>query len=418
MIRRADTRRMLKRAEQFGCKVEAEEGAEESLAAGDYAFNFSGVSTPLDLPEYERERVTGTLTKTGVLKGVRSAMARATVELCGGAANTEPLWGRFLRAAGFVAQPVYKLACGVNEIPPGTFVFTAGNAKRFIVLPPYQNDEGPLYVTAATYGVASAAFVNGDVVTVGGAEGIEIDTVTAAGWCYRPRTDTVATDGTETFCDSLTIEHRIAGERRTVVGSRGKSITITAQHGQPVLMQVDFEGLPLGQYDGSSRWQWRAGDRVSGVTLPTAPPKMAIGSPLTFDDLTPTITNLQMTIANELAKRATVGEGIGSVIDCGYLPPRVSGRTVNISMDPLRTAQNIQDYTALLAAGVPVPLYISVGKLAGATAANGVVTLYVPKLQLKGNDDLAEREGFIANNVNGEATGDGDDEVYVSVIYS
>lgn len=101
--------KVLIRTAQIGIKREDTEGTEETLAAADYAGEFSEIDYSEDINEYTREGVHGSLSSRGVLKGQRVAQLSFRQEVAGGSATSKAKWLEALEAMGFEVAQLQKI---------------------------------------------------------------------------------------------------------------------------------------------------------------------------------------------------------------------------------------------------------------------------------------------------------------------
>ncbi|HZW05611.1 MAG TPA: hypothetical protein VFF65_00695, partial [Phycisphaerales bacterium] len=170
-----------------------------------------------------------------------------------------------------------------------------------------------------------------------------------------------------------------------------------------------------GELDGGGLWRFRAAAPLTGVTLPSAPPRLMAAQSAKLDGLSIGITTLQVAVNNTIADRATIGLGDSATVpDCGYGIPSIVARRVEVSGDPEMPVKATLDLVSRVAEGEEMPLDIEVGQLTGPSAANGVICVYAPRLQLTGELPMQQRNGLVACNLTGKCIGSGSDELYVA----
>jgi hypothetical protein len=227
----------------------------------------------------------------------------------------------------------------------------------------------------------------------------------AAGHAFIPTTEN------DSFVpESVTAEVRLSEQIHRAVGCRGNG-TFQLRHNEPLQLEFELEGLSVVDANQAPL----LGGRVANVPALPVAPRVAKGFPFLFDGMSPVATQLTVSLNNTLAQRATIGTGVGSAADSGYLPPRITDRNVTISCDPEQPPVATAEWYGRSLRGETFPMYIEVGL---PNDGNGMVVLYAPAVQLTGNQGPADRDGYVIRNLEGMATGDVDDELRIYHVFA
>lgn len=421
------------RSVQVLTKIEGTAGTAEPMTAAEAARNVSESSIdPGFTPgAYDRDVVTGTLTRLGQLKDpLRLMKPKFSEEAAGGAATTHAKWHDSLRMSGMRTVTVYKqvvATLAAAALAVGDIIAddpALGSATKVHRVMDYTDSGGvktvyymPVYTDRnAAFGVG--ATMNNLTTTANDATTHASTAAAAKGYGFICSEDTPDGSGGITATECGTVQIRKAGLLYTSAGTKG-SVTLNLSHGKPLMIDFNGGGLPVGEDDGSGNFQFVRGAPVTGVTLPSAAPKLMAGQTVTLGGVAVGLTSAQVAIANTISDRPTIGLGdSASAPGNGYGIPTITGRQVTVSCDPEAPAVGTLDLVAKVARGAEVVFYAKVGSLTGPSAANGAVVMYVPRLQLTGELPMAERDGLVSFSFTGSAVGDGNDEIFIAHIFA
>ena len=383
---------MLTRTRQFGIKLEATEGVEETLAAADFKGNFKEVSAPeYEAPAYERNLMRGSLSKDTVLKAARSLMVRVTMEAAGGSASVEMPWHDAIQACGFSKTNLKSLEVGTpsggtftpgdiigNNVAEGSatkkgiFVrFVAGSPNEILYIPTL----GTLADTDTIYNYATPQVS----VTIGSGA-----TPQNAGWAWR-----LMSENGSQIPPSATMQVRDGEQQHTGIGARGK-VTFRVRHNEPLLMEFEFQSPCKTAGDVIPEGGFMTGIAATGVA-----PVMGKNFPVTLDAFSPVLTELSVAIDNTLAKRPNLNTN--AISESGYMPTRITDRRINVTIDPEHPALATKKLLNDALTGATYRMYVQVGYFTPGAAA-GTLVLLGPRAQLSGDMRQGDREGIVVDN--------------------
>lgn len=405
---------MLNRTAQIGSKVESAEGTEEALTAAEFQGKIKETNHKYATGEYDREIEQGSLSKSPNLKGSNSLMISITEELVGGAASTVAPWHTRMRALGFEQLGVllFDTTSPSGSIVTGEIVTDtadpASATKRGRVL---ATDTNKLYIVS----LEGAAFADTETIYGQGAGGGNVDISgagAAAGYAFLP-----VSENSAQISDSITHERRLGGQKHTLVGGRGTG-GLSFRWDEPALLSSEITGVPLFDVTGGARTP-KAGSELA-VTPLTDPPAVCKGIGLGFREaggsvFTPIATELVLTFGNTVEQRQTIGAGLGSNYESGYLASRITDREITATVDPehILPAGGF-DFIDAMQRGETFELSAMLGL---PSDANGAISVFAPAAQLTGEYEPGDRNGITTSPLNVRLTGNDDDELVIGHLF-
>ena len=402
---------MLNRQQQIGLKVEATEGTEEALASANFSGERKQAGGSLEIGEYDRELLQGSLSKREMLKGGDLQTITFQEEMVGGGASTPAPWHTTLRGMGFAASALKEVdvssMANAAELKSGQVIgdnADQGSATKTGIFFYYSATAGKI-VYLPTLGVFADTdtFYNYTTTQAFG----DIDSAPAdIGYHFAPFSELEGQ-----LPDSVTVERRLGGQRHTVIGARGRG-SLSLKHKEPILIDAEFQGVPV--FKAADDRTPRLGSFITDVPAVGAPPRLSHGVPLVFRngdiEYSPVLTEMSIEIDNTLTPRATIGP---TPQDTAYLPTRITDRVLNASIDPehVLPAVDTLDWIKLLAEGATFEMSAQLGR-EGDT--NGIIIIFAPKAQLSGNFDPGDKDGITTAPMTMGFTGTNDDELRIA----
>lgn len=408
----------LKREGQFGIELQAAAGVAESLAAADYSQNSSDLSAGVKLPQYERSRYRGALSKDGPLGRAKMQTIQTTEELVGVAKTTGAsdalISHRIFRACGLKRQTAAVKVVDVGTVTVGSGSTadlvagrrigdnaTEGSATKTGMLVAYKaGSPGKLWYIPGT-----GTFADTDTIHVydAPAQSMPCDSAPAdAGYEFRPLTEGAAASN-----EFATVACVTAGNLFMASDAMG-DLEITANWNEPVKLKANFMGPFVPASVSSNPNTAATSSPIASVPVVGGALAVAIGVPYHIDRKFPVCTTFSLKLGNTVAERRAIGSGAAQ--NSGYAGARISERQVTFSMDPEKPALAGEDYLKKLAGRTTFPVAIQVGDPAD---ANGALVIFVPAAQLTGDYGEQERDGIVTVPLEGMATGTADDEVRI-----
>lgn len=401
---------MLTRNGQIGAKIEAVEGTEESLAAGDYSGNRKEQSHRDQHQAYKRDLQRGTLTQLPDLPSMYTGSISWTEEMVTGD-PTAPPWHNTIRGQGFKRT---NASAYTPTVAAGTFrvgqvvgnTITLGAATKVGRVTAIL-DSGALVIfrtLGADWTAAEDCYAYDGATT-------QAHATLAAGvpssYVLTPLTETDSS-----VPPSLTVNRILGGQRHTRIGARGTG-GITAKMGEPLLLQAEFHGVPV--YADAVARSPRLASYVTNVPALATPPAVVQSIPFILrkdanTTYTPILTELSLQFGNTLAPRGTISNV--DIQSSGYLPTRITGRNITASIDPEHVLPAAGfDFIGSLNAGTAFELQIEVGK---SSSPNGKITIYAPSVQLNGDYEPGDRDGVATDPLTLGFFGNNDDEIFIT----
>lgn len=382
---------ILTRQRQFGGKKEGTEGTAETLVAADFAINAKAIDAPaLGVPAYERELMRGSLSKDVALKAVRSMIAKATIELAGGAAATAAAWHDLLEACGFAKTQLKVVDIGtITDGPfvPGDIVgdnatFASATKTGILICVVDASPDKAVYLPLTGTFAATDTMYNYATPQVSA----PVDSIPAnAGWGFRLVSETAAVTPA-----SATIEVRDGQQIFRIVGGRGK-VNFNLAHNAPVLMEFEFQGPLIAPSDTIP-----TGSFMTGITAIAYTPVMGKSFPILFDAFSPILTQLTISVDNTLTLRPNLNTG--TIGESGYLATRITDRKINVTADPEHPAVGSKSFLNEALAGTTDRMYVQAGPLTAGAAA-GTAIFIGPKLQIVEDPAMGDRDGIVIDNL-------------------
>lgn len=376
---------MIVRKRQLAAKIEAVEGAAETLSSADGGIlvNFTPKAN-FDPQMYQRDPVRSSLTKLGKLTGKRAAGLNFAIELRGsGSILVQPEWARLIKACGFQMAAVKKVH--VSGIANGYFQHcetitgaTSGATGRVICntfpgtdLLYFQPISGEFQEDEQFAGAKSGA--------TGVIEALPLD----AGFEVRPSSSDVP---------SLTMGLYEDGVRKMLKGCRG-SVKFGFKIGEPVLMEFNFMGVESGVSDVPL---------LTGLNFNTTIPPVLLNANLTCGDASLNIGEMEIDTANTLVSKDKINDPKGIL---SYL---ITARDMKGSFNPEMVSVGTHDFFGKWFNNAGVDLNLEYGSEAG-----NRFRFYAPKMVYTKVDDT-ERDGIQLASTSFDLTGSmdpGDDEL-------
>lgn len=185
------------RDKQFGLKIEAVSGVQETLAVGDYGISLTDLSGVSAIEAIDANTFRGSISATAARIGTKTASFELGGELKNsGVLNTKPKIDPILNIARFVSDSVMTMEIGtvVGTTTKLQSVITGGtsNATGLVV-----GVEGTTTVNIY-YIVLSGVFQSGETITSGTFSAVTASVPAQHGFIYRP-SSTIASEKTATI---------------------------------------------------------------------------------------------------------------------------------------------------------------------------------------------------------------------------
>ncbi len=397
----------LREMQQFGIKVEATEGTEESLVAADFVYGVKDVEFSLASNEYDRSLNRGTLTMQKSLAGQRMQSLSATVEWHGGGAAAETMAGRVLRGCGFARTQLRVIniqSPSGGSFAPGDLVgnnASQGSATKLARVAYYENATQDRLVF---HPISGGDFAGGETIhnyTDAGASAAVSGTpgLANAGNGYRPVSETDSV-----LPDSVTCEVRVDGLKHTCIGARGDG-NLRLALGEPVLVRGEFRGPPVLDTGDTPR----SGTRVTGLTNPGSPAAVRnIPLALRVDgtDFKPVLTDFEVRFGNSLADRPTITDDC--LAESGYLATRIDGRSPRVSLTIEHEPADFEAISLKLTDAV----FGCTARVGTPTGTSGLLVVHMPECQIVGDVSHGANGNILTDQIEIAPRGDDNDELW------
>lgn len=182
------------RDKQFGLKIEAVSGVQETLTASDYGISLTDLSGVSAIEAIDANTFRGSISATASRIGTKTASFELGGELKNsGVLNTKPKIDQILTIARFVSDNVMSMTIG-------TIVGTTTKLQS-VIAGGTSNATGLVVAVEDTkiyYIAMSGAFVSGETITSGTFSAVTSTTPVQHGFIYRP-SSTIASEKTATI---------------------------------------------------------------------------------------------------------------------------------------------------------------------------------------------------------------------------
>lgn len=377
---------MLTRKRQLAAKIEAVEGAAESLAAADAKILVYNPKVSFDVAMFERNPARPSFSNIAKIPGKRPAGLSFRLELRGsGVVATVPEWGKLLQACGFGVNALKSMDIGA--VTNGPFqhgeTITGGTsaATGRVVINTADGASAIMFVSI------SGTFQSGEVITGGTstATATTSSAPTAVGNEFKLISENIP---------SLTQGSYEDGVRKLLKGSRGK-VKIGFKSGEPVFLDFEFQGVEAGVADTAF---------LAGVTYENTKPPAFLSALFSVDAYSAKIGEMDIDVGNTLAVRDDVNDVRG------ILSFAITGREVAGSFNPEMVSCASHDFHSKWFSGAEMIVDFTVGSVAG-----NKFRFYIPRAQYTKVED-EDRDGLqlakSAFSLNGSVA-PGDDELTI-----
>jgi len=355
---------MLTRKRQLAAKIEAVEGAAETLAAVDARLLVYNPKVSFDIAMFERNPARQSFSNIAKLPGKRPAGLSYRLELRGsGIAGTVPEWAKILQSCGFGVSQLKSMNIGAVTNGPfehGETITGGTSGAKGRVVVNTANGSPNIYFVAI-----SGIFESAETIT-GGTSGATATTSSApvtVGNEIKPISDNIP---------SLTQGSYEDGVRKLLKGCRGK-VKFGFKSGEPVLLDFDFQGVEAGVSDLSF---------LADVTYENTKPPVFLSALFSVDAYSARIGEMDIDVGNTLAVRDDVND------PRGILSFAITGRSVSGSFNPEMVSCAAHDFHSKWFSGAEMVIDFSVGQTAG-----NKFRFYVPRAQYTKVDD-EDRDGL------------------------
>jgi hypothetical protein len=381
---------MLIRKRQLAAKIEAIEGAVETLSEADAGLlvNFSPKAS-YDPQMYQRDPVRSSLTKMGKLAGKRSAGIDFSIELKGaGSVLNEPEWASLIKACGFELNLLKSITIG--EIASGPFlhneIITGGtsDASGRVVIKT-ENGTTLLYCVAVT-----GTFQSDEIITgiTSGASATTASVPAVAGFEIKPVSSGVS---------SLTMGLYEDGIRKLLKGCRG-SVKFNFKIGEPAVLDFSFKGVEAGVIDTPL---------LSGISFDDTVPPVLLNAVMSCDGVSLNIGEFEIDTVNTLAPKDKIDDSKG------ILSYMITGRDMQGLFNPEMVSVATHDFFTKWFSNTPMTLDLAYGGAEG-----NRFRFYAPGIVYNKIDD-ADRDGIQLAQTAFDLTGSmepGDDELAILLL--
>jgi hypothetical protein len=355
---------MLTRKRQLAAKIEAVEGAAETLAAADAKLLVYSPKVSFDIAMFERNPARQSFSNIAKLPGKRPASLAYRLELRGsGTAAVVPEWAKLLHACGFGVNQLKSMNIGAVSNGPfqhgETITGGTSGAQGRVVINTADGSSNIYFVSI------SGTFESGETITGGtsGATATTSSTPTTVGNELKPISDNIP---------SLTQGSYEDGVRKLLKGSRGK-VKLGFKSGEPVLLDFDFQGVEAGVSDTSF---------LADVAYENTKPPVFLSALFSVDDYSAKIGEMDIDIGNNLAVRDDVNDLRG------ILSFAITGRNVIGSFNPEMVSCAAHDFHDRWFSGAEMVIDFTIGQTPG-----NKFRFYVPRAQYTKVDD-EDRDGL------------------------
>lgn len=364
---------------QFGVKLEAAAGVEETLTAADYGLELTELSTATDVGLIDQETFRGSISSTPSRIGKKTATVTIGGEMkTSGILNTLPRLDPILQAARMLRYDVKVMAVtgltGTAGVVKGKSVMTS-STKQGVILDISGND---IY-----YAAIAGTFAASDVLTVAGtafAATVASISATNDGFFYMP-SSSAASEKT------LTVDVNDGGIRKVARGVVADlSFSLTADS------YPSFSGTLTGVLD-EAKWGIAATD-ITGITFEDNLPPVVNNAHLRVNN---TVAPLTQTVDISLGNNLFVIPDLNSDgwLKYGVVTKRASTGSLNIyAIDPA-----VYSVYSDLFAGQVAQLVFTIGSTSG-----NMITVFAPACQFTGVSE-SDDNGFLAQSIDLKLTG-------------
>jgi hypothetical protein len=398
----------LTRVRQVAIKLESVEGVAETLAADDFRGERKGDVPDYTLGNYEREGDRATLSKRPNVKGGSRLLKLSWQEECvGGGASTEAPWHRTLMGMGFESTGIKVITVGSRTGGEYALGQLIGNNATYGSATKTGRVVAILTGGKLVYLPITGTFVSSDVIynyATSQVSATASSGASAAGYAFTPLTETESESP-----KSGTVELRLAGEKHTIVGGRGKGSFAFAID-KPALLSAEYTGPAVG--DAANDYEPYSSSPMAGVTVVGGPPALCKATRTRIGTATPILTKCDIKIDNTLAPRGTISDA--DVSGSGFLATRITDRKIMVSVDPEHTAGGTFDSWPAAVKGTTFELTTAAGT---PSATNGQVIVYVPAAMIPESIGVGDRDGIVTDEFDALATGTDDDEIYIFHVF-
>lgn len=382
---------------QIGMKVQAAEGSAESLATGDYTFAAADIEVTYDVKRAERVNEKATYSPLASVPTARSIGIRGVMELVGGAAGTEPIVGRLLRAMCFTYTAAKMITIGTVVNGPfktghriGDNATEGSATKTGLVL--HVEDQGAgAFKLWYLPGVGTLA--SSDTLYAYPATGLQPSADITAnpvskGHVYTPLDPNGATESA-----GLTIDRRKGAEAHRAIDFRADG-GLAFEVGQFAKLNFDGKGVPnLDLTDAANPEPLQPSPAFVASVAALPEPDPCRGMFLEVGAAAFVITKAEITFGAAVTERGSIS---GETLSSGMVAPRHTDRKIQIKIDPEYVrGSGSGDFQSKIFTTVTTDFIVNIGSTAG---ANGLWKVYCPTCQTSEHAN-GDRDGLLTDDV-------------------